>query len=130
MFFKNFESWITFFFLISIFFILINGNRLSHVFHEFPIPNSRIFGPIIFLVTYKKQINQIGLDDFWKAWVENIHQTHTKKSINMLVRLKVSKFQKQIFLVSFATKTNKIIFFLISAPASKMAQIKKMKALL
>ena len=38
--------------------------------------------------------------------------------------LKVSKFQKQIFLVSFTPKTNEIIF-LISALASKMGQVKK-----
>ena len=42
--------------------------------------------------------------------------------------LKVSKFQKQIFLFSFEPK-NKQNYFLNSALASKMSQIKKMKAL-
>ena len=41
--------------------------------------------------------------------------------------LKVSKFQKQIFLFSFEPK-NKRNYFLNSALASKMSQIKKMKA--
>ena len=42
--------------------------------------------------------------------------------------LKVSKFQKQFFLFSFEPKT-KQNYFLNSALASKMSQIKKMKAL-
>ena len=39
--------------------------------------------------------------------------------------LKVSKFQKQIFLVSFICPQNEQNYFLISALASKMGQIKK-----
>ena len=42
--------------------------------------------------------------------------------------LKVSKFQKQIFLFSIEPK-NEQNYFLNSALASKMSQIKKMKAL-
>ena len=42
--------------------------------------------------------------------------------------LKVSKFQKQIVLFSFEQK-NERNYFLNSALASKMSQIKKMKAL-
>ena len=42
--------------------------------------------------------------------------------------LKVSKFQKQIFLFSFPPK-NERNYFLISVLASKMGQIKKMMAL-
>ena len=41
-------------------------------------------------------------------------------------KLKVSQFQKQMFLSSFEPKTKEIIF-LNSALASKMRQIKKMK---
>ena len=42
--------------------------------------------------------------------------------------LKVSKFQKPIFLFSFETKTKRY-YFLYSALVSKMSQSKKMKAL-
>ena len=42
--------------------------------------------------------------------------------------LKVSKFQKQTFLFAFEPK-NERNYFLNSALASKMSQIKKMKAL-
>ena len=43
-------------------------------------------------------------------------------------RPKVSKFQKQIFLFSFEPK-NEQNYFMNSALASKMSQIKKLKAL-
>ena len=45
----------------------------------------------------------------------------------VLYILKVSKFQKQIFLFSFEPK-NERNYFLNSALASKMSQIKKIKA--
>ena len=45
----------------------------------------------------------------------------------LLVLLKVSKFQKQIFLISFEPK-NERNYFLTAALASKMGQIKKIKA--
>ena len=47
---------------------------------------------------------------------------------NSKTQLKVSKFQKQIFLFSFEQK-EEWNYFLNSALASKMSQIKKMKAL-
>jgi hypothetical protein len=46
----------------------------------------------------------------------------------LLGTLKVSKFQKQIFLLSFEPK-NELNYFLNSALASKISQIKKIKAL-
>ena len=51
-----------------------------------------------------------------------------KRRRHKIVTLKVSKFPKQIFLFSFEPK-NKQNYFLNSALASKMSQIKKMKAL-
>ena len=45
-----------------------------------------------------------------------------------MYRLKVSKFQKQIFLFSFEPKNGRN-YFLNSALASKMSQIKKMQVL-
>ena len=50
------------------------------------------------------------------------------KSVFLLFLAKVSKFLKQIFLFSFEPK-NERNYFLNSALASKMSQIKKMKAL-
>ena len=52
----------------------------------------------------------------------------SKEAKSPITSLKVSKFQKQIFLCSFEPKTEQN-YFLNSALASKMSQIKKMKAL-
>ena len=62
-------------------------------------------------------------------WIHH-HEWNHHESFSYFhkVGLKVSKFQKQILLFSFEPK-NKRNYFLNSALASKMSQIKKTKAL-
>ena len=57
-----------------------------------------------------------------QQFTEGIGQSKANYSSKFL---KVSRFQKQIVLSSFKPKTERNIFFLISALASKTGQIKK-----
>ena len=71
----------------------------------------------------------------WQVYTNNLCNFTNSVNISELLlhiwvgdaNIKVSKFQKQIFLFSFKPK-NEQNYFLKSALASKMGQIKKLKA--
>ena len=76
---------------------------------------SRATGTVPFFKTFFLFVQQSRLETLKSKTCELKHST-----------IKVSKFQKQIFLFSFEPK-NEQNYFLNSSLASKMSQIKKMK---